>query len=335
MMPTFPLPSLKFRTAGFPRHGLKAGGSDESFPASRFAFVLRAGCRHRDSLPCVKDDGTGQHLRAGGVPPYPRGPRSGPGYVVPVPPHLSGPIRPTRRRVPTVILHENRGQFVGLGIALSHRPGHSAGRKSEKLRAEVVEFALEDGGLVETNLLRGELTDNNLECSIIGLYVTERDLASRDAGQRGSGIKYSRKSRELAAESGAALFSGDCVGVGGKEVLSEEGRTTSYRRAAECLHETGEFAATVGVRFCVEILNRYEDNLLKRKLQPTRESKALDPFRSLSQWTFEGGVTWRFIARRRARKLSGHEPMPGPDSERWVGRRRKISIARQPALGRG
>jgi hypothetical protein len=33
MMPTFPLPPLKFRTAGFPRYGFKAGLSDEAFPA--------------------------------------------------------------------------------------------------------------------------------------------------------------------------------------------------------------------------------------------------------------------------------------------------------------
>ncbi len=31
---------------------------------------------------------------------YPRGPRSGPGYVVPVHPHLIGPIRPTRGHIP-------------------------------------------------------------------------------------------------------------------------------------------------------------------------------------------------------------------------------------------
>jgi hypothetical protein len=30
MMPTFPLPSLKFRTAGFPQYGFKAGWSDSS-----------------------------------------------------------------------------------------------------------------------------------------------------------------------------------------------------------------------------------------------------------------------------------------------------------------
>src|SRR6516165_8817841 len=36
------------------------------------------------------------------LPPlYPRGPRSGPGYVVPVHPHLSDPMRPTPRHIST------------------------------------------------------------------------------------------------------------------------------------------------------------------------------------------------------------------------------------------
>jgi hypothetical protein len=40
MMPTFPSPSLKFRTAGFPRYGFKAGISDAAFPVHRFAIAL-------------------------------------------------------------------------------------------------------------------------------------------------------------------------------------------------------------------------------------------------------------------------------------------------------
>jgi len=35
MMPLFPLPPLKFRTAGFPGYGFKAGMSDDAFPSSR------------------------------------------------------------------------------------------------------------------------------------------------------------------------------------------------------------------------------------------------------------------------------------------------------------
>ena len=55
-MPTFPLPPLKFRTAGFPQYGFKAGLSDEAFPMARFTIVLRALCLHRDSLLCVRGD---------------------------------------------------------------------------------------------------------------------------------------------------------------------------------------------------------------------------------------------------------------------------------------
>src|SRR5437660_8684239 len=50
MMPTFPLPSLKFRTAGFPQYGFKAGVSDKAFPCDAIlapiglpsSFVLSA-----------------------------------------------------------------------------------------------------------------------------------------------------------------------------------------------------------------------------------------------------------------------------------------------------
>src|SRR3954470_11243022 len=41
------------------------------------------------------------HRPGGWVPPRPRGPRSGPGYAVPVRRCLTGPIRPTRRHIAT------------------------------------------------------------------------------------------------------------------------------------------------------------------------------------------------------------------------------------------
>ncbi len=134
--------------------------------------------------------------------------------------------------------------------------------KVKALRGEVVEFALEEGGVVEAPILRRALDEQALGCSIIGLFGAERDLSSPDANARQRGVEYARKSLELSAEVGAAVFSGACVGVGGSEVLSDAERRKRYQSAAECLHEIGEFAAPLGVRFCVEILNRYEDNIL-------------------------------------------------------------------------
>src|SRR5450755_2031538 len=78
MMPTFPLPPLKFRTAGFPRYGFKAGLSDEAFPADWFAIVLRTLYCHRASLlkwsdPSASHSGTPPDRRSSetAVPPWP------------------------------------------------------------------------------------------------------------------------------------------------------------------------------------------------------------------------------------------------------------------------
>jgi len=105
MMPTFPSSPLKFRTAGFPQYGFKAGLSAGAFPRrrprvapSQFASRLRARRCIRDFLRSVSEYAvrTSTAIRAA-TPLYPRGPRSGSGYSVPTHPRLSGPIRPTRR----------------------------------------------------------------------------------------------------------------------------------------------------------------------------------------------------------------------------------------------
>ena len=110
MMPTFPRSSLSFRTAGFPQYGWKAGFPGGAFPDCqrlkpapgirrpniRFASALRAPRSH-DGCPalCRAEDSIARR-RGGSLLLRPRGPRSGPGYSVPVRHHLVGPIRPTR-----------------------------------------------------------------------------------------------------------------------------------------------------------------------------------------------------------------------------------------------
>ena len=102
MMPTFPLPPLKFRMAGFRRYGFKAGCQTRPSQRHWFAIILRALCCHRDSLLCVRDDALDKHLRASGSAALPQG------TLAPVRVMLSrsiltqsGPNRPTRRHIPT------------------------------------------------------------------------------------------------------------------------------------------------------------------------------------------------------------------------------------------
>ena len=104
MMPTFPSSPLKFRTAGFPQYGFKASLSAGAFP--RVASTCRAlpvycppSCSplQRFVLRSVSEYAVRSSTAIQAATPlYPRGSRSGPGSAVPVHPHLSGPIRPTR-----------------------------------------------------------------------------------------------------------------------------------------------------------------------------------------------------------------------------------------------
>ena len=100
---TFPAPPLKFRTASFPQYGFKAGLSDGAFPRQPTrAVCLRPSCSPWRPSTSVQS----RSYPLGEAPPfkrytslYPRGPRSGAGYVVPHPPRLIGLIRPTCRHI--------------------------------------------------------------------------------------------------------------------------------------------------------------------------------------------------------------------------------------------
>src|SRR6516164_2131883 len=99
----------RFRTAGFPHYGFKAGLSEGAFPARRpiiaplwFASLLRA----PRFQTCLSPLGVGAVVRWSAAIRadsllYPRGPRSGPGYSVPVPLRLIDPIRPSCGHIST------------------------------------------------------------------------------------------------------------------------------------------------------------------------------------------------------------------------------------------
>ena len=94
MMPTFPLPPLKFRTAGFPRYGLKAGISDEAFPACGFAIVLRACVRHQDFPALCQGRWVWQAPPCERCSALPQGPSLRSGLCCPGPSSLNWPHAP-------------------------------------------------------------------------------------------------------------------------------------------------------------------------------------------------------------------------------------------------
>jgi hypothetical protein len=100
MMPTFPLPSLKFRTAGFPQYGFKAGRSDRAFPF--FASSRQTVCHCPSCSPLPSSDprsvpgdvarwSTSVRAAAAALP---RGPSLRTGLFCPVPSTLAAPSAP-------------------------------------------------------------------------------------------------------------------------------------------------------------------------------------------------------------------------------------------------
>ena len=134
--------------------------------------------------------------------------------------------------------------------------------QAKSLGAEVVEFAMEDDAVIDAKVLRRVLQQEAMECSVIGLFGPDRDLSMEDAAVRRRGMDYARRCIDVCAEAGATIFTGAAVGVDGKELLSDAARRTRLRHAAESLQQLGQYAADAGVRLGVEVLNRYEDNLL-------------------------------------------------------------------------
>ncbi len=100
MMPTFPSPPLKFRTASFPRYGFKAGRSDKAFPKPGLpsSFVPTAFTVY--SLLCVRDDARVRHLRASAPNRSTQGPSLRSGLCCPGPSSLNRPHPPLSRAHP-------------------------------------------------------------------------------------------------------------------------------------------------------------------------------------------------------------------------------------------
>ena len=139
--------------------------------------------------------------------------------------------------------------------------------KVRTLGGQTFEFAIEDDSVIDSPAVRRTLEDEGLGCSIVGTFGPAFDLSSEDPAVRRLGIDHARRCLDTSAMVGASLFTGATVGAGGTDLLSEPTRQARLGYAADGLREVGEHAAEVGLPFAIEVLNRYENNLLNTALQ--------------------------------------------------------------------
>ena len=195
------------------------------------------------------------------------------------------------------------------------------------LGGEVVEFALEDDSVVDERLLRRTLADEGLACSVVGLFGPDRDLSQDSVAARRNGLAYARRCIDVCAAVGATPLSGAVAGCGGKELLSPDARRGRFERAAESLRELGDYATDAGVGVAVEILNRYENNLLTtaahgRELIELTDHPAvgihLDSFHmSLEEQDLEGAIRMAGDKLVHFHANESHRGTPGTGVVQW------------------
>jgi sugar phosphate isomerase/epimerase len=98
--------------------------------------------------------------------------------------------------------------------------------------------------------------------SICGIYTPDRDLSNADPSVRANAVRYVKDCVAFASELGALVVI---------VVPSSVGKTTpsapldeEWRLACESIRDAGQFAAGLGVRLAIEVLNRYETYLVNR-----------------------------------------------------------------------
>jgi hypothetical protein len=130
MMPTFPLPSLKFRTAGFSPVRLQGRYVRQGLPEQRsprgaqFAFILRAPRSHRQIPVLYRGRCALVHLRLSGSAALPQGPSLRSGLFCPGPSTLNRPHPPhsqahpdftAQRLIRDAFVPDNSGVYQALG----------------------------------------------------------------------------------------------------------------------------------------------------------------------------------------------------------------------------
>ena len=129
--------------------------------------------------------------------------------------------------------------------------------------AEVFEIAVEDPAQIDVAVLKQALHRSGLQASVCGVFGPDRDLSSDDPLVRGAAERYIRWCIDTASQIGAPVFGGPMYTYVGKtRLLPPAEREAERRRAAAGLRALADYAAPRGVRLAIEILNRFETDML-------------------------------------------------------------------------
>lgn len=157
-------------------------------------------------------------------------------------------------------------------LNLEHQP---LLKKLAKAGYDGVEVPVFQGEVGHYQKMGRMLRELGLGCSTVTVMSGEKDPISAQAGVRKAGLAHLKYVIECSAALGGDIVCGPLHSALGKfsgKAPTEEER----KRAAQVLHQAGEFAAQCGVKLAVEYLNRFETYLVTTAADNLRLVKMID-----------------------------------------------------------
>ena len=129
--------------------------------------------------------------------------------------------------------------------------------------ADVFEIAVEDPACIDLAALKQALARTGLQASVCGVFGPDRDLGSDDPAVRRTAEAYIRWCVDAASELGSPIFGGPIYTYVGKaRLLPAAERAAERQRTVAGLRAMADYAAPLGVRLALEVLNRFETDML-------------------------------------------------------------------------
>ncbi|MEY3649158.1 MAG: hypothetical protein RLZ13_2043 [Bacteroidota bacterium] len=128
---------------------------------------------------------------------------------------------------------------------------------------DAVEIPVEDPSLIDIDLVKKALADQELKAIICGAFGTSRDLTHDDPAFHQTCFTYLDACLEIASELGAGFVAGPMYSAVGKaRLVSPEQRQVEWERAVTNLRKVCRRAGEFGLDLAIETLNRFETDLI-------------------------------------------------------------------------
>jgi D-psicose/D-tagatose/L-ribulose 3-epimerase len=128
---------------------------------------------------------------------------------------------------------------------------------------DAVEIPVEDPSLIDLDLVKKALADQELKGIICGAFGPSRDLTHDDPAFHQTCFAYLDSCLEIATELGAGFVAGPMYSAVGKaRLVSPEQRQVEWERAVTNLRKVCRRAGEFGLDLAIETLNRFETDLI-------------------------------------------------------------------------